>query len=190
MATHKAKCDKCDYRAGFFDPLRSYELPDGSTMTVERTFVWCSACHAICWGEYLANLAELERELAAIEAREQSVIEEFSVLVDKQTAPEEVLARRLGEIRKRIGWRRVRVSSARCLECGAIDILPLLHSEARGGCDKWMLKEHPECGGTVTVLEELTLTLDRRWIRYSPEGEKRQAYEMYPHKGAVLIDPK
>ena len=65
MSTHKAKCDKCSYKADFSDPLRSYEMADGSTVTMERTFVWCSVCREVRWGEQLADLAQLECDLAA-----------------------------------------------------------------------------------------------------------------------------
>lgn len=163
-------------------------MSDGSTVTIERTFVWCGACRAVGWGEQLADAAELQRELTAIEAREPSIVEEFSVLVDRHTSLEQVLSNHVRELGARIAWRRIRTSPARCLECGSTDILPLQRSETNSGNDKWTLAEHPDCAGVITVLEELTLTLDRRWIRYSPEGERRQAYDMYPHKGAVPID--
>ena len=65
MSTHKAKCDKCSYRATFSNPLRSYEMPSGATITIHSTFVWCAACRKVQWGEELADLAELERELEA-----------------------------------------------------------------------------------------------------------------------------
>lgn len=113
-------------------------------------------------GHQLSNAAELQRELTAIEAREPSIVEEFSVLVNRHTSLEQVWSSHVRELGARIAWRRIRTSPARCLECGSTDILPLQRSETRSGNDK------------------LTLTLDRRWIRYSPEGERRQAYEMYP----------
>ena len=188
MYTHKARCDKCNYREGFSNPLRSYEMPDGSTITIERTFVWCGACRAIRWGEELAQLTALERELTAIETKESVTISELSSWVDKYKTLEQIIDERVKELRERIQWRRGRVSSARCLECGSTDIVALPQSETRSGNDKWVLKEHPGCGGVITVLEQAVLVLDRRWIRYSPEGEKKQAYEMYPHKGAVPID--
>jgi hypothetical protein len=52
------------------------------------------------------------------------------------------------------------------------------------------LKEHPGCGGLITVLEQAVLALDRRWIRYSSEREKNQAYETFPSKGAVPLDSR
>lgn len=185
--THKAKCDTCDYREDFFDPLRSYEMSDGSTVTIERTFVWCGACRGVRWGEELADLAELERKLAAIEAKEPSAMDELSVFLDRHTSLEKVTATHTTQLRGRISWRRSRRSAPRCLECGSAGIVSLPQSETRSGFDKWTLKEHPGCGGVVTVIEQAVLTLDRRWIRYSPEGEKRQAFQMSPSKGAVPI---
>lgn len=161
MSTHKAKCDKCSYRASFFNPLRSYEMPNGSKVTIERTFVWCAACREVRWGEDLTDLAELEHKL---------------------------LANRTPELESRIAWRRGRCSDPRCLECGSTDITPFVRSETRGGNDKWTLAEHPGCGGVVIVLKQPVLALDRRWLRYTPEGKKTQTYEMFPHKGAVPID--
>ncbi len=161
MSTHKAKCDKCSYRATFTNPLRSYVMPDGSTFTIERTFVWCAACREIRWGEELVDLDELERELLASRTRESE---------------------------SKIAWRRVRSSGPRCLECGSTDITPLVKSETRSGKDKWTLREHPDCGGVVIVLQQSVLALDRRWFRYTPEGEKTKASEMFSHKGSVPMD--
>ena len=161
MSTHKARCGKCNYRATFSNPLRSYELADGSTITIEHTFVWCAACRAVQWGEKLADLAELESEL---------------------------LASPKPKLELRIAWRSARSSGPRCLDCGSTDIMPLVQTETRRGDDVWTLREHPGCGGVVTVLEQQVLALDRRWFRYSSEGEKKQAYDMFPHKGAVPID--
>ena len=61
-------------------------------------------------------------------------------------------------------------------------------TETGDGDEKWTLREHPSCGGIVTVLRRMVMALDRRWFRYTVEGERKQAYEMYPSKGAVPID--
>lgn len=161
MSTHKAKCDKCSYRATFLNPLRSYEMSDGTTVSIERTFVWCAACRAVQWGEELADLAELQLGLEA---------------------------NRTPELEARIAWRRARSSGPRCLECGSAEVMPLVQSETRSGNDKWTLREHPGCGGVVIVLQQPVLALDRRWLRYTPEGERRRTYEMFPNKGAVPKD--
>jgi hypothetical protein len=188
MSTHKAKCDKCSYEADFSDPLRSYEMADGSTVTIERTFVWCSACREVRWGEQLTDLAQLERDLAATSAREPAVMEELSFSVSRHQTLEDLLASRKKELESRIAWRRIRKSPARCLECGSTDITPLVLTETDDGDEKWTLREHPGCGGIVTVLSQMVLSIDRRWFRYTPEGKKKQAYDMYPSKGAVPID--
>ena len=100
----------------------------------------------------------------------------------------ELEASRTPELELLIAWRRARSSGPRCLECGSLDITPLVQSETQSGYDKWTLREHPGCGGIVIVLQQPVLALDRRWLRYTPEGEKTKGYEMFPHKGAVPID--
>jgi hypothetical protein len=151
-------------------------MAEGSTVTMERTFVWCPACREVRWGEQLANLAQLERDLAATSAREPVVMEELSFSVSRHQTLEDLLASRKKELESRIAWRRIRKSPPRCLECGYTDVTPLVLTETDDGDEKWTSREHPGCGGIVTVLPQMVLSLDRRWFRYTPEGEKKQAY--------------
>jgi hypothetical protein len=167
MSTHKAKCNKCSYRASFSNPLLSYDMSDHSKVNIQRTFVWCGDCREVRWGEELPDLIQLESELAATPANESFLREKLQF---------------------KIAWRRTRRSAPRCLECGSTDVTSLTRSQTHRGNGKWTLREHPDCGGVVTVLVEPVLALDRRWILYSPEGEKKQAYKMSPHRGAVPID--
>lgn len=99
MPTHKANCEKCSYRAAFSNPLRSYEMPDSSTVSIECTFVWCTACCQVQWGGQLLDFAELDHELRENRTR---------------------------ELESRIAWRRGHSSGPRCLECGSTDITPLV----------------------------------------------------------------
>ena len=188
MATHKAKCDRCRYGDSFTSPLRSYELPDAATVAIETTFVWCDACRAIRWGEILPDLVQLEGDLASARAEDPQVIERLKLSAGRHITLDELLADHIDRLRRRVAWRRSRKSPPRCLECGSLEVTPLRRSHTRGGSDKWILQEHPGCGGTVTVVSLAVLALDRRWIRYGPEGGKQQAYEMYPSRGAVPID--
>jgi ferredoxin-like protein FixX len=185
MAIHTAKCDKCRYRERLHDSLRTYALPDGSTVTIQRELVWCGACRAVCWGERLADLAGLEQELAACEARDALIMEKLSALVNRHNPFEEVLSRHTQALWSRIGWRRKRASPPRCLECGATDILVLPRSQTRSGRDKWTLAGHPGCGGVIVVLQEPILSLNREWLHYSAEGEgARNAWA----EGSARID--
>ena len=163
-------------------------MADGSTVTMDRTFVWCPACREVRWGEELVDLALLERDLAATLARDPEVMEELSFSVSEYETLDKLLAGRTRELESRVAWRRIRTSPPRCLECGATNITPFVLSETEDGDDRWTLREHPGCGGIVTVLRRMVMALDRRWFRYTPEGERKQAYEMYPSKGAVPID--
>ena len=188
MSTHIAKCDKCSYGADFSDPLRSYEMPDGTTISMRKTFVWCRVCREVRWGEELAELAEYERELVATTARDSIVLEELSFSVSRDKTLEQLLTARTQDLQAQIAWRRRRSSPPRCLECGSSEIATFVYSETEAEDDMWTLKEHPGCGGSIRVLRKMVITLDRRWFRYTPEGERKQAYEMYPYKGAVPID--
>lgn len=143
MHTHQAKCERCNYRAGLNDTLRTYEFEDGVHLNIKRTFVWCAGCQGVQWGESIPDLEDLEK-----------------LLVDLPSS----------DLERRIAWRRERVSGPRCLECGSTDICPLESSETKSGKLKWMLQQHPGCGGRITVLRVPVLALDRGWITYSPEG--------------------
>jgi hypothetical protein len=100
-------------------------------------------------------------------------MEELSFLVHRHQTLEDLLATRKKQLESRIAWRRMRKSPPRCLECGSMDVTPLLLTQAGEGMEKWTLPEHPGCGGMIIAIEEMALTLDRRWFRYSPEGERR-----------------
>ncbi len=172
MSTHKAKCDKCSYGAAFSNPLRSYEMPDGSTINIERTFVWCATCREIQWGEELPDLTELECKLEMTKGREPSVMEKLLPYVSRYQTLDDLLAKQTQDLESRIIWRRLRSSAPRCLECGSAEITSLVRSETRSGNSKWTLIAHPDCGGVITVLAQAVLALDRRWLRYTPEGAK------------------
>jgi len=163
-------------------------MHDGSKVSIQRTFVWCATCREVRWGEELADLVELERDFAATSSKNPAVLEELSFSVSRYQTLDELLASRTRELESRIAWRRIRTSPPRCLECGSMEITPLERSETRSGNEKWTLREHTSCGGMIVVLEQMVLALDRRWFLYTLEGERRQTYEMYPHKGAVPID--
>src|SRR6267378_2803318 len=102
---------------------------------------------------------------AAATARGPSVMEELSFSVGRYQTLEELLASRTRALELRVAWRRIRRSAPRCLECGSVKITPLARSQTHSGNDKWTLREHPDCGGIVTVLEQMVLALDRRWLR-------------------------
>src|SRR5262245_2408357 len=98
MSSHEASCDGCSYKATFTQPLRSYRLPDGTTVPVEATFVWCEACNSVRWGEKLPGLDALRSRLTAIEARDPAIVEELSFVVSKQEPLDEVIQRQIATL--------------------------------------------------------------------------------------------
>ena len=121
----------------------------------------------------------IERQIAECERRDPSAIE--SVLPPDS---------RIEELRRRADWLKTRTAPARCLECGTTDVTAMKTGHSRSGNEKWILSSHPNCGGTLSVFSEPTLSLDRRWTRYTPDGLRIGDYLMSPSKGAVSQPPK
>ncbi len=69
-----------------------------------------------------------------------------------------------------IEWRKQRKSPPKCLECGSTEIIPCRAGETNSGKKRWEI-DCPVCGGVIRILTEAVLSLDRGWIRYSPEGD-------------------
>jgi hypothetical protein len=159
-------------------------MPDGTSVGVHCTFVWCASCCAVSWGECVADLDDLEQQLVDTEARHpliwEDVAEEarierlLSVSIREPKSEEELLALRIRHLRERIAWRRIRTSLPRCLECGSVDIIALSCSQTADEFDEWTMAEHPGCGGTISVTDQVVFALNRSWTKYSPDGEKLQ----------------
>ncbi len=177
-ARYKAKCDRCHYRGLLDDVLRSYELAEHVTLNVKRGAAWCPRCQAVIWAEVIPSLPDIERRIAECERRDPSVIETALPSVN-----------RLEELRRRADWLKTRTTPARCLECGTTDVTAMTTGHSRSGNEKWTLSPHPNCGGTISVFSEPTLSLDRRWTRYTPDGLRIGDYSMSPSKGAVFQRP-
>jgi len=64
MGRFKAKCDKCKGAKVLPETLRSYKLPDHSTLNIFRTFAWCNRCSQVVWAERLPDLKELSEPVA------------------------------------------------------------------------------------------------------------------------------
>ncbi len=187
MSTHQAKCDRCRYSESFGSPLCSYELSDGVTVPIKKTFVWCGKCMAPRWGEVLPDIGSLETDLVGAREEDPCVVERLKTRAGAHTTIDQLLANHIEKVRARLAWRRARRSPPRCLECGSVEISSFEQSGTRSGFEKWTRK-HPVCEGTIIVVALPALALDRSWIRYTPEGEKKQAYEMSPAHGAVPTD--
>ena len=160
MGRYKATCENCSGSEVLNDTLRSYVLPEGKDLTIERTFAWCDDCQRVQWAELIPDLEKL------------------------RSRNEEVPCSKTED---RIVWRMTRESPPRCLACGSTRIRPGLRGETRSGNPKWEM-DCPRCRGKIRIQREPVLVLDRGWIHYSPEGEVLQEYVMTPSRGAVSVN--
>ena len=61
MGRFRAKCENCKGAKQLSETLRSYRLPDDSTLNIFRTFAWCSQCIEVVWAERIPDLSELSQ---------------------------------------------------------------------------------------------------------------------------------
>jgi hypothetical protein len=71
----------------------------------------------------------------------------------------------LGELHRRLHWRRARISPPRCLECGSVEITPIPGSGAFA---------HPQTGERVVVSDSGWADTAAWFAEFSPEGQQRR----------------
>ena len=189
MGRYKARCENCKGAKTFSDTLCSYKLEDGTTVNIERTFAWCSGCTEVVWAESILSLEELRGEREGLDNPSDETIDYLTSLAGRYSTFEEELERSISFLDERIRWRESRESPPRCLSCGSTEITPGIEGETNSGNPKWEIP-CPACGGTIRVLSEPSLSLDRGWIHFTPEGLQEGSYVMSPSKGATPTNLK
>lgn len=169
MSRYKAKCDNCKYTKTLSSPLYSYELEDGSTINIQKTFAWCSVCSEVVWAEVIPSMENLRSERSELQAPSEKTIDYLKSLAGSHSTLEAELERLRSLLDKQIQWLESRKSPSRCLSCGATSVTLILKGLTNSGNPKWELP-CPTCIGQIRVLLEPVLSLDRRWIRFNPEG--------------------
>lgn len=94
-----------------------YLLHGGEQLRVEACPAWCAACGRFVEAEHIRGLDVMAadvRELENLAARPGLIPEDRPALL-----------RRWPEQRRRLEWRRLRASRARCLTCGSVEVTPI-----------------------------------------------------------------
>jgi hypothetical protein len=149
-------CDRCNFEATLGDRgVPRYDLGDGQDHYMKTQSAWCLACRSMVDAEKLPTLTEL------LDLRAQLMDSVGDVdfvtgnvftqaYVDRRSAPME-------------HWRANRVSPPRCLDCGAIEIVP--HQPLDDGPFL-----HPECGGEIAGRGALSVECRGPGQIFDPEG--------------------
>jgi hypothetical protein len=90
-----------------------YELEDGSRLKVQTTPIWCRRCNGITEGEQVESLGEIDQRLAGLR----------DPTSERYVFRRHVRDHAIEETEKRRPWRERRVSPAKCIRCGATDIV-------------------------------------------------------------------
>jgi hypothetical protein len=147
MALLSADCPTCGYHRHLsMDILRSYVLEDGSKLTIPTTYAWCHGCTEVTAVERLPSLSKIEATIS-----------------ECNDSPED--AKRCQYYKDLKAWRTLRVSPAKCLECGSDHFDPF---ERFPRADSII---HPGCGGSLRLRIAGT-SGSRAWLHYNPEGER------------------
>ncbi len=133
---------------------RYYQFADGSTQMIDEKAAWCQPCRQVIAAELLRPLPELERELAELQTGNGQLYDALR----KLDIP---VQQEMAELEKKLGWRRRRASSARCLECGSEALVPL-PSEGEA--------VHPGNGRRITIRCQDRCQSVHLDARYSTEG--------------------
>jgi hypothetical protein len=138
-----------------------YRLGDGSKLDIDQQPAWCRRCREFRLAEQIPSIEELEQSIAELQMREGPLIEHWELVFCEEKTDENI-EREIARYRKRISWRRCRLSAPRCLSCGstAVDPIPV-NGEFF----------HPESGGRFVVSGGGWASA-APWVAvFSPEGE-------------------
>ncbi len=135
-----------------------YRLPNGAKLHILQQAAWCPVCRAFVIAEELPSVESLEEEIRLFQTGDPNQLRIWEFV--SNGAPVED---RIAELRRRIEWRRSRISPPRCLHCGNLEIVPIPEiGEFR----------HPQTGERVIVTSSGFADAAPWFAEFSPEGEQ------------------
>lgn len=136
----------------------NYRLSDGKTLPILQQSAWCPACNRFVIAEQLPSVEELEQELVNHRSADPKTLRTWAFVSNGSP-----VAERIAELLRYIAWRQRRQSPPRCLECGAVDPVPIPTSGAF---------THPRTGERVVVINSGFADTAPWFADFSPEGER------------------
>ena len=137
----------------------AYRLADGTELGIPQQPAWCPACSRFVIAEELPSIEELEEEIARYRTGDRNTLQKWAFVSDGSP-----IAQRIDELLRYVAWRQGRQSPPRCLECGAVDPIPIPMSGDFA---------HPRTGERVVVGNSGFADTAPWCAEFSPEGEYR-----------------
>jgi hypothetical protein len=135
-----------------------YRLADGSRLHVLQQPAWCAACGRFVIAEQVPSVEELEEEIGRYRSADPETLQKWAFV--SNGAP---VAERIAELLRYVVWRNGRHSPPRCLECGAVNPVPIpIVGELT----------HPGTGERVAVSASGSADTAPWFAEFSPEGER------------------
>ena len=135
-----------------------YRLEDGSKLHVLQQPAWCRGCSRFVVAEQVPAVEALEAEIARFRSADPDTLETWAFVSNGASVAEQV-----AELLRYVDWRKGRKSPPRCLECGAVDPVPV---PTRGEF------AHPATGERVVVKSGGFADTAPWFAEFSPEGEQ------------------
>jgi hypothetical protein len=136
----------------------NYRLADGSKLHILQQPAWCPACLRFVIAEDLSSVEALEEEMAQFRLAAPDTLRQWAFVSNGAPVSERII-----ELLRYIAWRRSRRSPPRCLECGAVDPIPIPTSGEF---------THPANGQRVMVQSSGFADTEPWFADFSPEGER------------------
>jgi hypothetical protein len=141
-----------------FSAFIDYRLADGTKLHIPQQPAWCSACSRFVIAEELPSVEALEEEITRYRSADRDTLQKWAFVSNGSPAGD-----RIDELLRYIGWRQGRQSPRRCLECGAVDPVPIAVSGEFA---------HPRTGERVVVGDSGFADAAPWFAEFSPEGEQ------------------
>lgn len=135
-----------------------YRLAGDSKLHILQQPAWCCTCRRFVTAEEVPSVEALEKEISRFRAAEPDTLQKWAFVSNGVPAAE-----RIAELLRYVEWRKGRRSPPRCLQCGAVDPVPIPEAGEFA---------HPATGERVVVADSGWADVDFWFAEFSPEGER------------------
>ena len=136
----------------------AYVLPSGDHVDVVATLAWCLNCCAFVAAESISTLLAIDNQIARTSL--PSCDDDVQFITNGK---DELCIRMLDKLRIQRGWRELRQTAAKCLECGSERFLVV------NDCLPFLC---PDDGVLTTVSCVFAMLKDNRVVLLDAEGDR------------------